>query len=105
MFLSFSSGTFFCSPCNIGFATEAHFDRHINCKHAGAGLGPECETGIPSLRVNATPQEINSVPVSKEGLENSIELMETVDLKDNIRFMKTEKEVPKRRSANVKKHE
>lgn len=61
------SGVYFCSPCNLGFNLEVHFDRHILFRHSGAGLDYEQETGLPASDLNTTSDKNeNSEPVSSD---------------------------------------
>lgn len=63
---SYISGVYFCSPCNLGFKSEAIFDRHILFRHSGAGLICQLEPGSQPSIANAGPENENVQAVSSE---------------------------------------
>ena len=57
---------YFCSPCNLGFNLEVHFDRHILFRHSGAGLDYEQEAPASSGLNTSSNKNESSEPVNSD---------------------------------------
>ena len=60
------TGVYFCSPCNLGFNLEVHFDRHILFRHSGAGLDYEQEASASSSQNTSSNKNESSEPVNSD---------------------------------------